>query len=99
MADRVIIHPAPREIASPAASQGLQGTFVDVVSRGSGVDVPVPHGLKRIPYGAMPITHVGEVKYDPSGASAPARLQAWTDSECFFQPQTAAGTMHKFFVF
>lgn len=99
MADRVIIHPTPREIASPAASQGIQATFVEVVSRGVGVDVPVPHGLRRIPYGAMPITSVGEVRYDPAGAASPNRLQAWTDQEAFFQPQTAAGTRHRFFVF
>lgn len=96
---RVTIHPAPREIASPAASQGLEGTFVDVVSRGTGVDVPVPHGLKRIPYGAVAVSFVGEVRYDPAGAASPNRLQAWTDTEAFFQPQTASGTKHRFFVF
>ena len=99
MVDRVIIHPSPREIASPAASQGLQGVFVEVVSRGAGVDVSVPHRLKRVPYGAIPVTHVGEVRYDPAGAASPNRLQAWTVDDAFFQPQTAAGTKHRFLVF
>jgi hypothetical protein len=96
---RAIIHPSEREIASPAPSQGLEGAFVEIVSRGSGVDVSASHGLRRVPYGAFPVSHTGEVLYDPAGATNPVRLKPWTVDEVWFQPATPAGTRHRFLVF
>lgn len=99
MTGRLPLHPTPREIVFPVASQGLEGVFVAVVSRGSGVNVKVEHRLRRVPFGAIPITNQGTVLYDPAGAASPTRLEPWTTEEAIFQPQTAAGTKHLFLVF
>jgi hypothetical protein len=95
----VPVAPSGREGGFPKASAGLTGAFVEFRSAGPGHDVAVAHGLRRRPYGAVQVAWVGEVLYDPHGATAPVGLRAWTDEMCWFRPATAAGTLHRFLVF
>jgi len=94
----VPVHPSGREKTPPEASLGLQGTFVEIISRGVGEEVSVAHRLRRVPYGAIAVSSTGDVWYAAQGSVDP-KLRPWTNELAWFQPQTAAGVRHRFLVF
>ena len=75
------------------ASQGLQDWLCEVISRGSGVEVRVEHGLGRRPQGAHTANAPGGACYfDPWGGYG----TPWSRTYAYFTPQTAVGTVHRF---
>jgi len=87
------MHPDERQREAHGGVQAgdMDAKYVDVVSKGSGVEVQVDHTLGRRPYGGEPVASGGRILYHADGMTTPYRSRPWTDKFCYFVPLEATG--------